>query len=187
MLVGRWYLQIVAVVHLGISLYAYGLHAPLTSTHCHITMMTSSNENIFRVTSLLCGEFTGPRPHKNQWHGALMFSLIRTWTNSWENNSDAGVVRRYRAHYDVIVMIYYQTYIELSLPWTIHKTSTYFQNYCVAVSHIYSSSISSVRFTVITKSFRSVCSDILLQFTFGFSCPKHGFSLNRYLLSYCLK
>ena len=28
-------------------------------------MMTSSNGNIFRVTGLLCGEFTGPRwiPH----------------------------------------------------------------------------------------------------------------------------
>ena len=25
------------------------------------TMMTSSNENIFRVTGHLCGEFTGPR------------------------------------------------------------------------------------------------------------------------------
>ena len=25
-------------------------------------------------------------PHKGQWHGALMFSLIWAWTNSWVNN-----------------------------------------------------------------------------------------------------
>ena len=49
-------------------------------------------------------EFTGPR-HKGQCRGALMFSLICTRINSWVNNgSKAGVLRRYRAHYDVIVM-----------------------------------------------------------------------------------
>ena len=42
---------------------------------------------------------------KGQWRGALMFSLICAWTNSWANNGDAGDLRRYRAHYDVIVMI----------------------------------------------------------------------------------
>ena len=43
-------------------------------------------------------------PHKGQWRGALMFSLICAWTNSWTNNQDAGDLRRHRAHYDVIVM-----------------------------------------------------------------------------------
>ena len=43
-------------------------------------------------------------PHKGQWRGALMFSLIYVWINSWINNRDAGHLRRYRAHYDVIVM-----------------------------------------------------------------------------------
>ena len=69
-------------------------------------MMTSSNGNIFRVTSHLCGEFTGPRwipPHKGQWRGALMFSLICVWINDWVNNREAGDLRRYRAHYDVTV------------------------------------------------------------------------------------
>ena len=71
-------------------------------------MMTSSNGNIFRVTGHLCGEFTGsrriPPPHKGQWRGASMFSLMCIWINGWENNRDAGDFRRYRAHYDVIVM-----------------------------------------------------------------------------------
>ena len=43
-------------------------------------------------------------PHKGQWGGALKFSLICAWTNSWANNGDAGDLRRHRAHYDVIVM-----------------------------------------------------------------------------------
>ena len=42
--------------------------------------------------------------HKGQWGGALMFSLIRVWINGWVNNREAGNLRRYRAHYDVIVM-----------------------------------------------------------------------------------
>ena len=43
-------------------------------------------------------------PHKGQWRGALMFSLICVWINDWVNNREAGDLRRYRAHYDVIVM-----------------------------------------------------------------------------------
>ena len=44
-------------------------------------------------------------PHKGQWRGALMFSLICVWINDWVNNREAGDLRRHRAHYDVIVMI----------------------------------------------------------------------------------
>ena len=43
-------------------------------------------------------------PHKGQWRGALMFSLIYVWINGWVNNRETGDLRRYRAHYDVIVM-----------------------------------------------------------------------------------
>ena len=47
---------------------------------------------------------TGKFPHKGQWRGALMFSLICVWINGWVNNRDAGDLRRHLAHYDVIVM-----------------------------------------------------------------------------------
>ena len=47
------------------------------------------------------GEF----PHKGQWRGALMFSLICAWINDWVNNREAGDLRRNLAHYDVTVMI----------------------------------------------------------------------------------
>ena len=45
-------------------------------------------------------------PHKGQWRGALMFSLIYAWINDWVNNHDAGDLRRQHGHYDVIVMVY---------------------------------------------------------------------------------
>ena len=41
-------------------------------------------------------------PHKGQWRGTLMFSVICVWINGWVNNGD---LRHYLAHYDVIVMM----------------------------------------------------------------------------------
>ena len=63
--------------------------------------MTSSNGNIFRVTGPLCGNSPVPvnSPHKGQWRGALMLSLICVWINGWVNNREAGDLRRYRGHY----------------------------------------------------------------------------------------
>ena len=48
-------------------------------------------------------------PHKGQWRRALMFSLICIWINGWINNCEAGDLKCYRAHYDVIVMIVVRT------------------------------------------------------------------------------
>ena len=45
-------------------------------------------------------------PHKGQWRGTLMFSLICTWTNGWVNNRHADDLRCHRTHYDVTVMIW---------------------------------------------------------------------------------
>ena len=50
--------------------------------------------------------------HKGQWRWALIFSLICAWINDGVNNREAGDLRRYRAHYDVII------------------TSKYMNNYC---------------------------------------------------------
>ena len=47
-------------------------------------------------------------PHKGQWRGVLMFYMICVGINGWENNREAGdaiALWRYRAHYDVIVML----------------------------------------------------------------------------------
>ena len=43
-------------------------------------------------------------PHKGQWRGALIFSLICAWINGWVNNNEPSDLRCHRTHYDVIVM-----------------------------------------------------------------------------------
>ena len=42
-------------------------------------------------------------PHKGQWRGALMFSLVCVSINSSANNREADYLRRHLVHYDVIV------------------------------------------------------------------------------------
>ena len=44
-------------------------------------------------------------PHKGQWRGHLIFSLICAWINSWVNNREAGDLIHHRAHYNIIVML----------------------------------------------------------------------------------
>ena len=43
-------------------------------------------------------------PHKGQWRGALMCSLICPRINDWVNTREAGDLRRHPAHCDVILM-----------------------------------------------------------------------------------
>ena len=43
-------------------------------------------------------------PHKGQWRGASIFSLICAWTNGRVNNRGAGDLRCHRAHYDVAAL-----------------------------------------------------------------------------------
>ena len=75
-----------------------------------IYMMTSSNWSFFpRYWPFVRGTHRWPVvfPHKGQWRGALMFSLICARINSWANNRNAGDLRRHRAHYDTTIMNYY--------------------------------------------------------------------------------
>ena len=66
-------------------------------------------------------------PHKGQWRGVFMFSLICARINGWVNNCEAGDLRRNRAHYDVSVMLCgeftcsWQCYtISIRLPESMH-------------------------------------------------------------------
>ena len=71
-------------------------------------MMTSSNGNLFRVTGPFqrgINRSLVKSPHKGQWRGALMFSLICVSTNSWVNNRSASDLRRHRDYYGIIVMM----------------------------------------------------------------------------------
>ena len=55
-------------------------------------MMMSSNGNISALLALCEANtpLTAVYPHKGQWRGALMFSLMCAWTNGWANSSNAG-------------------------------------------------------------------------------------------------
>ena len=70
----------------------------------NIIIMTSTNGKILRYWPFVQGIHRSPvnSPHKGQWRGALMFSLICAWITGWVNNGEAGDLRRHRAHYDVI-------------------------------------------------------------------------------------
>ena len=85
-------------------------------------MMTSSDGDIFRVadqwiprTKASDAElfFIVQKQHKTLIHtdtyirGALMLTLICVWINDWVNNREAGDLRRYRTHYDVIVITWW--------------------------------------------------------------------------------
>ena len=71
------------------------------------TWLRHQMETLSALLAICAGNspVTGEFPAQSQWHGALMFSLIRAWINGWINNVEAGDLRRHRAHYDVIVMI----------------------------------------------------------------------------------
>ena len=74
---------------------------------CVHTMITSSNGNIFRVTEpFVRGIHRSPvnSPHKGQWRGALVFSLICAWISDWVNTGESADLRRHHAHYHVTVM-----------------------------------------------------------------------------------
>ena len=63
--------------------------------------MTSSNGNIFRITSSSWKRVhrsSMNSTHKGRRRGALMFSLICSWRNGWTNHQEAGDLRRHRAH-----------------------------------------------------------------------------------------
>ena len=68
-----------------------------------VCMMTSSNGNIFRITGPLCGEFTGEFPSQRPVTRSfdVFFDLSLK-----ANNGEARDYRRFRVHYDVIVMGY---------------------------------------------------------------------------------
>ena len=63
-------------------------------------------ETFSALLALCAGNSSVPvnSPHKGQWRGALMFSLVCARMNDWVNNREAGDLRRHRGHYDVSVM-----------------------------------------------------------------------------------
>ena len=71
-----------------------------------ITLLMMTSSNFPHSWPFVRGIHRWPvsSPHKGQWRGALMFSLISARINSWANNLEAGDLRSHRAHYEVTVM-----------------------------------------------------------------------------------
>ena len=78
------------------------------------SLSSSSSSSSYSMTTWSNGHFSALLAiwpvnslRKSQWRRAWMFSLICAWINGWVNNSEAGDLRRHRAHYDVIVMFFF--------------------------------------------------------------------------------
>ena len=78
------------------------------ATPHHIIWWRHQMEHFPRYWPFVWGIHQSPvnSPHKGQWRGALMLSLICAWINDWVNNRGAGDLKCPRIHYDVIVMWY---------------------------------------------------------------------------------
>ena len=67
-----------------------------------VTWWHHQMETFFRVIGYLPSVNS---PHKGQWLGTLLLSLIWAWTNGCVHNRGTGDLRHIRAHYDVTVMV----------------------------------------------------------------------------------
>ena len=100
------------ILYLAISFRSFSSYFPifLSFPKVHVGMFTHDDiikwKHLPRYWPFVRGIQRSPvnSPHKGQWRRALMFSLICTWNHNWANNGDAGNLRRYHVHYDVIVM-----------------------------------------------------------------------------------
>ena len=88
--------------------------SPIPATHFeigyqwqrHVSPWWRHQMETFSALLALCvgnSPVTGESPHKGQWRGALISSLICVWTNGWVNNRNFGDFWSHRANYDVTV------------------------------------------------------------------------------------
>ena len=107
-----WNVIITRPIFINISTTDSILHSPHGRAMCAYgvsivnTWWRHQMETFSALLALCAGNSPVPvnSPHKGQWRGALMFSLICAWINGWVNNREAGDLGRHRGHYDVNVM-----------------------------------------------------------------------------------
>ena len=109
-------------------------------------------------------------PHKGQWRGDLMFILICARINGWVNNGEAGDLRRYRAHYDVIVMftgavvlwnVYFFNAVVFNINISLYTTYIFRMVYaaisCVEKKHVEIMRYLAINISVITIHLLAKC------------------------------
>ena len=100
-------------------------------------------ETFSAVLTICAGTSSVNSPqHKGQWRGALMFNLICSWINDWENNGETGDLRRHRPHYDVTVMRHCWASVNRGTPvflsnysWVYHKKKKSLDKYWLDILH----------------------------------------------------
>ena len=111
----------------------YGYYGKMLGILSNCVYLLCDYDNVIKWKHFLCywpfvmGIHWSPvnSHHKCQWHGALMFSLICAWSNGWVNTSDAGDLRRHRAHYDVTVKRFEKLAISNQVPSKMWDKITY--------------------------------------------------------------
>ena len=86
-----------------------------------------------------------------------MFSLICVWINGWVNSREAGYLRRYRAHYGVIVMQHWKIGVE---PFSTHDSKIQKSANCMRDS----------------REALCLCVQVINRTIWGFVCQKQASS-----------
>ena len=133
-------------------------------------------ETFSTLLALCVGNSPVNSPHKGPWRGALMFSLICAWRNSWVNNFEAGDLRHHHAHYDVGVMRSYLIYEHC-----VFKCSRYLRNILSTCNVTFSNIvIIFVRYMLIKH-----CSDDVIRGVHTPCFTKHAFNVGQHLGHVC--
>ena len=102
-----WYLEMIQRRRPSMGTMTTRVDGEDTTLQLNLSWWRHQMESFSPLLAICAGNspIPGESPQKGQWRGALMFSLICVWIKGRENNREAGDLRRYRAHYDAIVMV----------------------------------------------------------------------------------
>ena len=99
-------MYVLSFIVIGRQMISWTPYANIQSSCFHSSWWRHQMETFSALLALLMGIHRSvvDSPHKGQWRGALMFSLVCTWTNDWAISPYAGDFGRYGTHDDAIVM-----------------------------------------------------------------------------------
>ena len=103
--------------------------------------MTSSNGNVSALLAICVGNLPVPHEFPAQRPVPRSFDVFvdLVWINGWVNNREAGDLRRYRVHFDVIVTYYKNDlqWLEAQLSRKVTESSWLENNYVWLYIHVF--------------------------------------------------